>query len=149
MSFQRSLDHSMTSLPSEVPPRFPYVANAYNMCLRLEKSLQEAANEGQNVGKDLIYIRILGFLFHHVPTDEGLKTIINEVCSTAGNSALLLQVGKMYFDHFIRPCTFQVALTPLNFNFTSDMASQLKPIRIEHQRPPVNLLDSRSIQWQI
>ena len=139
----------MTPLPSEIPPRFPYVESAYNMCLGLEKSLQEAANEGQNVGKDLIYIRILGFLFHHVPTDEGLKTIINEVCSTACNSALLLQVGKMYFDHFIRPCTFQVALTPLNFNFTSDMASQLKPIRIEHQRPPVNLLDSRSIQWQI
>jgi hypothetical protein len=40
------------------------------MCLRLEKSLQEAANEGQNVKMDLIYVRILGFLVHHVPTDQ-------------------------------------------------------------------------------
>lgn len=137
----------MTSLPHEVP-RFrdnTYVI-AYNMCLRLEKSLQEAANDGQNVEKELIYIRVLGFLLHHVPTDFGLKTIVYEISSTAGDSILLLQVGKMYFDHYIKACTF----TPLSFNVPSDLpaVTQLKLIRVEHHCPPVLLLVPRSTRMR-
>ena len=80
------------------------------MCLRLEKSLREAADEGQNVENN---VRILGFLMPNVPTqaDEGLETIVYEISSTAGDPASLLQLGKMYFDHYIRTCTFSPDLT--------------------------------------
>lgn len=95
----------MTSLPLQVLPRLRDIplVSTYDICLRLEKSLQEAANEGQDIGKSLFYIRIMGILVHHVPTDRGLETVIYEISSSADDSALL-QDGKMYFD--IRPCTF-------------------------------------------
>ena len=100
----------MTSLPSQVPPRLrdiAHVVSAYNICLRLEKSLQDAANKGEDreVGKKLIYIRIMGYLIHHVPTDRGLKTVVLEI-SSSENDSDLLQIGKMYFDHYIRACMF-------------------------------------------
>jgi hypothetical protein len=98
----------MTSLPLQVPQRLrnlAHVVSAYNICLRLEKSLQETANGGQDVGKNLIYIRILGYLEHYVPTDRGLKTVVYEITSSANDSALL-EVGQMYYNHYIRACTF-------------------------------------------
>ena len=62
------------------------------MCLRLENSLQEATNGDRDVGKNLIYIRIMGYhLIHHVPTDQGLKTVVYEISSTISDSALLLE----------------------------------------------------------
>ncbi|KXN80608.1 hypothetical protein AN958_09646 [Leucoagaricus sp. SymC.cos] len=94
----------MTSLPPKVPHRLrdvAHVVSAYGICLRLEKSLQLAANKGDNVGNNLIFIRILGYLIHYVPTDRGLKTVIQEIVSCVDESALLL-VGKMYYDHYIR-----------------------------------------------
>jgi len=36
-----------------------------------------------------------------VPTDRGLKTVVEEIGSSQDDSALLA-VGKMYFDHYIR-----------------------------------------------
>jgi hypothetical protein len=102
----------MTSLPLEVPPRLqnlPHVVSAYNICLRLEKSLQKTADGGQDVGKKLIYIRILGYLVHHVPTDRGLKTVVYKITSSTNDSALL-EVEKMYFNHYIRACTFESLL---------------------------------------
>lgn len=74
----------MTSLPPEVPSRLRHLAHvvsAYNICLTLEKSLQNAIDMGEDVGQDIINIRILGYLVHFVPTDRGLKTVVQEISS--------------------------------------------------------------------
>jgi len=75
--------------------------SVYNICLRLEKSLQKAIDKGEDVGQDIINIRILGYLVHFVPTDRGLKTVVQEISSCKDEFALLA-VGKMYYDHYIR-----------------------------------------------
>jgi hypothetical protein len=54
---------NMTSLPFQLPPRLqniPHVVSAYNICLRLEKSLQKVKNEAQDVGRNLILHSNLG-----------------------------------------------------------------------------------------
>ncbi|KAF8905958.1 hypothetical protein CPB84DRAFT_1813942 [Gymnopilus junonius] len=94
----------MTSLPPQVPYRIRDIANvvsAYNICLTLEKALQRAIDKGEDVGRKMIYIRILGYLVHYVSTDRGLKTVIEEISSSISDTALL-EIGKMYFDHYIR-----------------------------------------------
>lgn len=99
----------MTSLPPEVPKRLEHLAHvvsAYNICLRLEKSLQKAIDKGESVGQDMIFVRILGYLIYFVPTDQGLNTVVQEISSCNEDSATLLAVGKMYYDHYIRACTF-------------------------------------------
>ena len=100
---------NMTSLPPKVPQRLQDIAqvvSAYDICLRLERSLQLAVVNGDNVGNDIIYIRILGYLIHYLPTDQGLKTVVFEVVSAMTDRALL-DVGKLYYDHYIRACRFQ------------------------------------------
>ena len=95
----------MTSLPTEVPRRVQHLAhvvNAYNICQRLEKSLCQIG-QGEEVGNKLIYIRILGYLVHNVPGDRALKTVIDEISSCCDDSALL-DLGKMYYDHYLRAC---------------------------------------------
>ena len=72
----------MTSLPPEVPTRLRDIAeisSAYGTYLRLEKSFHLAVDKGSDAGNDLIYIRILGHLIHYVPTDQGLKNIVEEI----------------------------------------------------------------------
>ena len=67
---------TMTSLPHRVPNRLWDIADVisvYSICLRLEKSLQLAIDKGNYVGNTQIYIRILGYLIHYVPTNQGLK----------------------------------------------------------------------------
>jgi hypothetical protein len=101
----------MTSLPRDDParlqqhPKFPDIVSAYNICLRVERSLQEDVNKGDNVEKKLIYIRLLGYLMHHSPRDQGVTNVAREIFSAPHDSDLL-DVGKTYFDHYIRACTF-------------------------------------------
>lgn len=96
----------MSPLPSNVPERLQdtaHIMNAYNTCLRLEQSLQSTVDKGGNAGHDLVYIRILGYLIHLVPGEQGLKTVVQEISSCDGDSALLA-LGQMYYDHYIRAC---------------------------------------------
>ena len=98
----------MTSLLPEVPPRLQHIGHAvdaYNVCLRLEKSLQQAIDRGEVVGKNLIYIRILGYLVQYAPNDQALNTVLTEIISCSKDSDLF-DVGRMYFDHYIRACMF-------------------------------------------
>jgi len=98
----------MTSLLPEVPLRLQHISHAvdaYNVCLRLEKSLQQAIDRGEVVGKNLIYIRILGYLVHYAPNDQALNTVLTEIVSCPKDSDLL-DVGRVYFDHYIRACMF-------------------------------------------
>jgi hypothetical protein len=136
----------MTSLPLDLPLRLqyiPHVVSAYNICLRLEKSLQEDADEGRDVGINMVYIRILGYLIHHVHTDQGLKTVVYEIVSAKDNSALL-ELGMSYYNHYIRACTFAALRTHLLC--PSDVVTQLEPIRVQLQCPPIKFLVLRLIQ---
>jgi hypothetical protein len=131
----------MTSLPLRVPKTLRDIADVvdvYDICLRLEKSFQLAVDKGEDVRNNLIYIRILGYLIHYVPTNQGLKNIVEEITSCADDSALL-DVGKIYFDHFIRACTFS------NLCSAYDLGLMCSPVRANrspiptpsnHESPP-------------
>ncbi|PPQ70849.1 hypothetical protein CVT25_003949 [Psilocybe cyanescens] len=104
----------MTSLPHKLPQRLQHLAHvvsAYDMCLKLEDSLQLAPNNGDDIGKFLIYIRILGYLIHHVPTEIGLDNISQEINSCHDNSTILA-LGQMYYDHYIMAFQPNRCLTP-------------------------------------
>jgi hypothetical protein len=126
----------MTSLPAKVPERLrnrAHIVSAYDICLRLEKSLQQATDKGEDVGKSMINIRILGYLIHFVPTDQGLKTVVDEITSCKDDFALL-NVGKMYYDHYIRACMFATS-TYLTCHLTRSLSQS-------QQRPHTNTLQS-------
>ncbi|KIM47226.1 hypothetical protein M413DRAFT_64063 [Hebeloma cylindrosporum] len=78
----------MTSLPPEAPKRLHNIADIL------------AIDKGEEVGNNLIYIRILGYLLHHMPTDRGLRNLIEEINSCAEDSAIL-DVGNVYYGQFI------------------------------------------------
>ena len=105
----------MTSLPLRVPERLRDIADVvgvYNICLALEKSLQLAIDKGNDVGNSQIYIRILGYLIHYAPTDQGLWGNVKEIISCVDDSTIL-GVGKMYYDYYIRvgAFTFQICIS--------------------------------------
>ena len=101
----------MTPLLPKLPERLQDDAHidavsAYNICLRVESSIQQAVNNNENIsGNDIIYIRILGYFIHFVPMDLGLRMVVTEISSAKSDRALL-NVGKMYFNHYIRACGF-------------------------------------------
>ena len=124
----------MTSLPPKIPERLRYISgiiSAYNTCLILENTLQLAVDKGEDVSlrNKLVYIRILGYLIHYVPTDQGLKNTVKEISSCTDDSTLL-DVGKMYYDHFIRACTFP------NLRLTCDLDLTRSPVRANRSPIP-------------
>jgi hypothetical protein len=119
-----------TSLPPLVPERLQHrtvVVSAYNMLLRLEATiLAENDHTTNRVGKskgdvDLMYCRIIGHFFHHVPSDRGLSNLVREAGSTGENRQKLLDLGKLYYDHTFRLCEFilTVFCSFLRFDETS------------------------------
>ncbi|PPQ80405.1 hypothetical protein CVT25_001718 [Psilocybe cyanescens] len=104
----------MTSLPRKLPQRLQHLAHvvtAYDMCLKLEDSLQIAVNNGDDIGRNLIYIWILGYLIHHVPTETGLDNITQEINPCHDNSTILA-LGQMYYDHYIMAFQANKSHTP-------------------------------------
>ncbi|KAF8803108.1 hypothetical protein BYT27DRAFT_6743825 [Phlegmacium glaucopus] len=117
----------MTSLSPNVPDRLQddahiHAVSAYNICLKVESSLQHAVNNGEDVGNDIIYVRTLGYLIHFVPTDLGLRVVVAEILSAKSDRALL-DVGKMYFDHYIKGRILTPSNHPscLSFDTVADM----------------------------
>ncbi|KXN83933.1 hypothetical protein AN958_00797 [Leucoagaricus sp. SymC.cos] len=111
----------MTSLPREVPQRLQHLAHvvsAYDICLKLEESLQLAIDNDDDVGNNPIYVRILGYLIHYVPTDLGLRKIVEEISSCVDDSAILA-VGQLYYDHYIRAFRANRAHIPTPSNHAS------------------------------
>ena len=51
-----------------------------------------------------MYARILRYLILEGPSDQARATVAREVASCA-NSEDMLDLGKVYFDHYIRTCT--------------------------------------------
>ncbi|KIM36457.1 hypothetical protein M413DRAFT_31685 [Hebeloma cylindrosporum] len=102
----------MTALPSQVPEELQsklHVVRAYNICLTLERSQIQNDTKTSNVHElecasntGLIYSRILGYLIHFLPTQQGIEDVCTGVLSCADDEAALLDLGKMYFDYFIR-----------------------------------------------
>ena len=66
-------------------------------------SSQKAIDKGEDVGQNMIYIGILGYLIHFVPTAQGLKTVVYEIGSCNEESVSLLAVGKMYYEGVYAP----------------------------------------------
>ncbi|KAK2462469.1 hypothetical protein APHAL10511_005439 [Amanita phalloides] len=112
-----------TSLPPLVPQRVQdraAVVSAYNMLQRLENTILAENNRASVVtrGKnkrdvDLMYCRIIGHFFHHVPSDRGLVNLVREVTSTSGDRQKLLDLGKLYYDHAFRLFRSAKGRTPL------------------------------------
>lgn len=130
----------MTSLPLEVPKRFrdiPDAVMAYDICLGLEKFLLLAVvNKGDDVGSKLIYVRILGYLVHHFPTDQGLGNIVEEIISSVDDSALQVDVGKIYYDHYIGACTFLFPKFQVNTQSAIYLVLTRSPVRVNKGRIP-------------
>ncbi|KAJ3511318.1 hypothetical protein NLJ89_g4167 [Agrocybe chaxingu] len=104
-------DNALRRLPASAPERVQHVAHvysAYNILLRLEGAilgeLESAQSKQANktAKQNLMYCRIVGHFFHHVPTDGGLEDLVREVSSTGGNDVQLLAIGQLYFEHFLR-----------------------------------------------
>jgi len=105
---------AMTSLPSQLPAHLlssPQFESAYTLCLPLESKIQseiatrETDKDRNELSEHLIYCRVLGYLLHHAPNDAARRQVHKEIVSCNGD-AKLIQLGKMYFDHFIRACTY-------------------------------------------
>ncbi|KAF8188976.1 hypothetical protein BJ912DRAFT_1031865 [Pholiota molesta] len=73
--------------------------------------VQNPGNDAKRA-KELIYVRILGYLLHHVPSEEGLHQAVTDIlsCRTDEN---LLELGLMYFDGYIRPFRANKGRTPI------------------------------------
>lgn len=96
------------SLPPEIPLKYREITdaiNAYNVCLNLEKSLQEKAGDGEDVEKNLVYCRVLGYLIRHASRDEVVASVASDIVSCQNDRAIL-DLGKTLCDRFIAACTF-------------------------------------------
>ncbi|TDL19325.1 hypothetical protein BD410DRAFT_792367 [Rickenella mellea] len=114
----------MTSLPRTLPerlqqhPRTSHIASAYGVCLKLEASLQVDTDNGKDVGRGMIYCRILGYLLHYVPGELGLRHLVSEIVSCDGDTSLL-KLGQMYFNHYIRAFRARKGRTPSHSSHAS------------------------------
>ena len=117
----------MPPLPTELPerlqghPRYSHLASAYAFCVRLQEKIQEEIDSGKDVTKNMVCCRVLGYLFHHPPTDQAIETIIHEVVSAEDDEALL-KIGEMYFNRLIRPCASSKGFTR---QFLTSISSQI------------------------
>jgi hypothetical protein len=93
----------MTKLPLELPSHLrdksAQITGAYAAVLDLEQT------SGHEIDRrKLMYARILGYLILEGPSDQARATVAREVASCANNEHML-DLGKAYFDHYIRACT--------------------------------------------
>ena len=101
-------DFTMSKLPSEIPPQlqhFDHLIDAYNKCLDIEASIQRDIDSNVNVGRKMIYCRILGYLILHSPNDQAVGTVVGEIVACEDYESLLT-AGQNYYNHFILPCKY-------------------------------------------
>ncbi|KIJ27250.1 hypothetical protein M422DRAFT_37885 [Sphaerobolus stellatus SS14] len=112
----------MSKLPPQVTPRLldnPYAVSSYNMCLKLEKDLQDEIDAGHDVGRSMIYCRILGYLLLHAPSDKAFSVVRREIDACEEKSDRLLQVGAIYYNHYIRAFRSNKGKVPAPSNHAS------------------------------
>ena len=76
----------------------PNVVHAYKRCRAVEKDVMERGESE----RDLVDVRILGYLLVFAPTDAALAHVTAAINSTAGDDASLIRLGSFYDDYWIR-----------------------------------------------
>ncbi|KAH7908572.1 hypothetical protein BJ138DRAFT_1157359 [Hygrophoropsis aurantiaca] len=106
----------MSKLPSGLPEvlqvhrNIAHLNSTYEICLRLEKRIQadinavdtDARNRQDDLERDIIFCRILGYLLHHAPTLRALHTVSKGIVSCSEDRTSLVRLGKVYYDHLLR-----------------------------------------------
>ncbi|KAI6016657.1 hypothetical protein BKA83DRAFT_4333821 [Pisolithus microcarpus] len=83
------------------------IISAYNICLGLESWVQyEAGFHRKEKDKALIQCRILGYLFHHFPSDD-MGSFVRAIVTADGKNAngrneALLDLGEYYYVYFVK-----------------------------------------------
>lgn len=93
-------------LPLVFPLRLQNVekyASAYKKCLDLESDIGQDVTFDHEPEKANVFCRILGYLIHHAPSDTARSYVVTEIVSCVDQIALL-DLGKWYFEHYIRLC---------------------------------------------
>ncbi|KAF4614259.1 hypothetical protein D9613_008152 [Agrocybe pediades] len=101
-------NNDMAPLPPHLPPENQAVsayASAYGTCLVVEHALTnllaDTTMNGEEIRLHLVYIRILGYLLHYMPTRAGLDDLTHEIqISTSDND--LVELGQTYYGHILR-----------------------------------------------
>ena len=96
-------------MPQPLPPTIPESLNtsphillAYSRLLRLEKAYYSHSNR-EVCEKKLVHTRILGYLIREGPSTKAKERVAQEVNSSQKDDDMD-ELGKMYYDHFIRVC---------------------------------------------
>ncbi|KAJ8597922.1 hypothetical protein M405DRAFT_779057 [Rhizopogon salebrosus TDB-379] len=84
-------------------------SNAYDVCLVFESRASEASDTGGHKPSELVCARLLGYMLIHAPVDTGRDHLAKEILSCTGDDGLK-QLGKFYFDHFIRLCAYSLPM---------------------------------------
>lgn len=93
-------------LPPEKDAKLDHLPNALS-AYRICRTLESNATSDQ----DRIYARILGYLILHAPTPLALAEVIRVIHSCGQDENNLSNLGKCFFNWYIRPCKFRVGFT--------------------------------------
>ncbi|KAF8635787.1 hypothetical protein AX17_003844 [Amanita inopinata Kibby_2008] len=91
-------------LPCQLPAHISSIPRAQSAYTRI-LNFEESAAATHSKPTLLIYARVLGYLILHGPSDTARATVTKEILSCIDEDALA-ELGKFYFDHFIRPLVF-------------------------------------------
>ncbi|KAJ3567185.1 hypothetical protein NP233_g6525 [Leucocoprinus birnbaumii] len=113
----------MPQLPDNLPSGYHHVEDlviAYYACRRAEEELRmETVNSNKDLEKKLVCVRILGFLLHYSPSEQGLKTVAKETSLCACDVERLCEAGKFYLNHYIRAYMINATLEDTPQSYTS------------------------------
>lgn len=124
----------------DLPPRLQnskYILGAYPQILEYERVLQTAYNREPSAERrlKLMYISIIGYLILEGYSDAARVAVALEVLSCNGEEKeeKFLNIGKLYFEHFIRACKLQKKF----FFFTACVLNSFSLVRMHKGRTPL------------
>jgi hypothetical protein len=91
-----------TALPSDVAERHHLgsdATSAYNVC----RDFEGRAMDKNNL-RDIMHVRILGYLIIYSPSPIARGEVIKVIHSCDNDYATLSALGSSFVDYFIRPC---------------------------------------------
>jgi hypothetical protein len=93
-------------LPHTLPSRYDLahtIRGAYAILREYEDGMIEGG--APDTSKELIYVRILGYLLLYGPDDIAQANVAREVVAAfAKGKSSVFDLGKFYLDHYIRCC---------------------------------------------
>ncbi|KAI6038598.1 hypothetical protein EDC04DRAFT_2569633 [Pisolithus marmoratus] len=104
----------MTALPPTLDSYRdrPSILSAYDTCLRLEKRIQREIDSGKDMKREMIYCRILGYLFHHLPAPAVEGVLVREITAISSDDEKVLELGMHFYRHLIKPLMSNEGCTP-------------------------------------